>query len=64
MKTKYIGVDWDKTLAVHTTGEGLNPADILNQPLIQPMVNRVKKWLALGREVRIVSARRQASSHS
>lgn len=42
----WIGVDFDGTLAVHDTGEPI-PA----------MVERVKRWVAEGQEVRIVTAR-------
>lgn len=47
----WYGVDLDGTLAYHdehTNGIG--------RPIV-PMVERVKRWLAKGREVRIVTAR-------
>ncbi len=49
----YIGVDFDGTLATHAPGSGLTP---LGEP-IPRMVERVKAWLAEGREVRIITAR-------
>ena len=52
MKQGWIGVDLDGTLAKHTdTFDG----DI-GHP-IDPMVSRVKAWLAQGREVRVLTAR-------
>jgi len=49
----WIGVDLDGTLAVYT--EWGSPTDI-GEP-IWPMVNRVKDWLAEGKDVRIFTAR-------
>lgn len=49
----WIGVDLDGTLAVYTKWEG--PTKI-GAP-IPPMVDRVKRWLAEGRDVRIFTAR-------
>jgi hypothetical protein len=46
MTNGWIGVDFDGTLA---TDEGSNP--------IPAMVERIKRWLSLGIEVRIVTAR-------
>lgn len=47
----WIGVDFDRTLAVHTSGQrGLGGP-------IAPMVKRVRGWLNAGQEVRIVTAR-------
>ena len=48
----WIGVDLDATLAHY---EGWNDG-VIGAP-IPAMVNRVKKWLAEGREVRILTAR-------
>lgn len=47
----WIGVDLDKTLAKHQTG-----ADEIGPP-IPRMVNRVRRWLDEGEDVRIVTAR-------
>lgn len=49
----WIGVDFDGTLAVYHKWEG---ATATGEP-IAPMVERVRKWLAEGRNVRIVTAR-------
>lgn len=49
----WIGVDLDGTLAVYEGFQGLNH---IGAP-IPDMVERVKKWLAQGREVRIMTAR-------
>jgi hypothetical protein len=49
----WIGVDFDGTLA--TYGRWAGPTQ-LGDP-IAPMVDRVKRWLAEGREVRIFTAR-------
>jgi hypothetical protein len=49
----WIGVDFDGTLATYGTWAG---ADHVGEP-IAPMVERVKRWLAEGREVRIFTAR-------
>lgn len=49
----WIGVDFDGTLAKYGTWLG---ADHCGEP-IMPMVERVRKWLALGHEVRIFTAR-------
>jgi len=49
----WIGVDFDGTLAQYGTWVG---ADHCGEP-IAPMVERVRKWLALGHEVRIFTAR-------
>lgn len=54
----WIGVDLDKTLAHYDTWRG---ADHVGAP-IAPMVERVKRWLAEGREVYILTAR-VASTH-
>lgn len=56
MKNEYkpwIGVDFDGTLAVY---DGWKGPDLLGSP-IPLMVDRVKKWLAEGADVRIVTAR-------
>lgn len=47
------GVDLDCTLAYYDRWRGI---DHIGEP-IQPMVERVKRWLAWGREVKIVTAR-------
>lgn len=49
----WIGVDLDGTLAHY--GDWKGPGHI-GEP-IAPMVDRVKRWLAAGREVRIFTAR-------
>lgn len=48
----WIGVDFDGTLATYEWGQ----FPVLGEP-IPRMVNRVKKWLAEGLDVRIVTAR-------
>lgn len=53
----WIGVDFDGTLASY--GTWLGP-DHMGEP-IAPMVDRVKRWLAMGHEVRIFTARVGAS---
>ena len=49
----YIGVDLDGTLAFY---EKWHADGGIGEP-IEPMVNRVKDWLAQGLEVKIISAR-------
>lgn len=49
----WIGVDLDGTLAHYTKWESF---EHVGEP-IKPMVERVKKWLSSGREVRIFTAR-------
>lgn len=49
----WIGVDLDGTLATYTGWQG---ASHIGDP-IKPMVERVKTWLAEGKEVRIMTAR-------
>jgi len=49
----WIGVDLDGTLAVYDGWKGPN---FIGAP-IAPMVNRVKEWLAQGRQVKIMTAR-------
>ena len=49
----WIGVDFDGTLATYGHWAG---ATHVGEP-IRPMVERVKKWLADGQEVRIFTAR-------
>ena len=49
----WIGVDLDGTLAEDNGYDG--PTDI--GPPVPGMVERVKEWLAKGREVRVVTAR-------
>lgn len=50
---EWIGVDFDGTLAFYDHWRG---CDHCGDP-IAPMVERVKQWLAEGRNVRIVTAR-------
>ena len=52
----WIGVDLDGTLAHYETWMG---CDQIGEP-IEPMVNRVKQWLAEGKNVRILTARAYA----
>ncbi|QWY82984.1 hypothetical protein [Rhizobium phage RHph_X66] len=49
----WYGVDFDGTLATYDTWKGI---DHVGEP-IWPMINRVKTWLAAGKEVRIFTAR-------
>ena len=49
----WIGVDLDGTLAEYHEWHGIEHVG----PPIAPMVARVKRWLAEGREVRIFTAR-------
>lgn len=49
----WIGVDFDGTLATYGHWAG---ATHVGEP-VKPMVERVKKWLADGQEVRIFTAR-------
>ena len=49
----WIGVDLDGTLAVYTEWKG--PAEI-GEP-VPAMLERVQRWLAEGRDVRIMTAR-------
>jgi hypothetical protein len=49
----WIGVDLDGTLAQYDTWRG---ADHVGAPVL-PMLDRVKAWLAAGRDVRIFTAR-------
>lgn len=49
----WIGVDFDGTLAVYGTWAG---AAHVGEP-VAAMVERVKRWIAEGREVRIFTAR-------
>lgn len=53
----WIGVDLDGTLAVY---EGWKGEQTIGEP-VPAMVNRVRRWLADGIEVRIVTARAAAS---
>lgn len=50
----WIGVDLDHTLATYE--EGMATKHLIGSP-IMPMVRRVRRWLAEGREVRIMTAR-------
>lgn len=54
----YIGVDLDGTLATYPKGRGV---DTIGPP-VPLMLARVKRWLAEGREVRIITARVAKSS--
>lgn len=49
----YIGVDFDGTLATYEKYEG---PTVLGEP-IEKMVNRVKRWLSDGKNVKIFTAR-------
>jgi hypothetical protein len=51
--TEWIGVDFDGTLAEYTDWSGWN---VFGKP-IPLMVERIKRWIAEGKEVRIVTAR-------
>ncbi len=53
MSVGWIGVDLDGTLAEYEPGWGIKTIG----PPIPAMVERIKGWLAEGREVRIVTAR-------
>jgi DNA mismatch repair protein MutH len=55
----YIAVDFDRTLATYDHYEGPNK---FGKP-IPKMVERVKKWLAKGIEVRIMTARVSNANH-
>lgn len=54
MSNGWVGVDFDGTLAFYEKGD--YKKDCLGHP-IPTMQRRVKRWLAEGREVRIVTAR-------
>jgi hypothetical protein len=60
MSKKWIGVDFDATLAEYHQDTGLPPP---GKP-IPKMVNRVKKWLADGKDVRIMTARMNPINHA
>ena len=49
----WIGVDLDGTLAYYDEWKG---PDYIGRPII-PMVQRVKKWLTEGKQVKIMTAR-------
>jgi len=49
----WIGVDFDGTIAEH---HGYKGHDHVGEP-ITPMINRIKKWLSEGKDVRIFTAR-------
>lgn len=55
----WIGVDLDGTLAHYDTWSGI---EHIGEP-VPAMVERVKKWLAEGREVRIFTARVSSLSY-
>ncbi|CAK8738294.1 hypothetical protein SODG_001993 [Sodalis praecaptivus] len=48
----WIGVDLDGTLAESRTGQGTR----IGKPVV-PMMQRIRRWLSEGREVRIFTAR-------
>lgn len=50
---RWIGVDFDGTLALYDTNQ---PLTVLGSP-IQSMIDRVRGWLNQGLEVRVVTAR-------
>lgn len=52
-ESAWIGVDLDGTLAFY---DGWSSVDSIGAPL-QPMVDRVKGWLAAGKTVKIFTAR-------
>lgn len=52
-KSGWIGVDLDGTIAHY---DGWKGSAHIGEP-VAPMVNRVKRWLEQGREVRIFTAR-------
>lgn len=54
----WIGVDFDGTLATHEPGQFPE----VGEPLM-PMVERVRAWLAEGRDVRIMTARADYEQH-
>ncbi len=49
----WIAVDLDGTLAVYESGHGIDSVG----PPVPEMVERVKRWLDVGQEVRIFTAR-------
>lgn len=51
--SKWIGVDFDGTLAIQT--DDTHPENC-GAPIL-PMINKVKSWLAEGKDVRIFTAR-------
>lgn len=53
MSTGWIAVDLDRTLAEYHTFNGM---DHIGAP-IMPMIERVRRWLAKGYDVRIFTAR-------
>lgn len=55
--SEWIGVDLDGTLAVYNRGDLFHNGNTYIGPPVEPMLNRVKKWLADGIEVRIFTAR-------
>ena len=52
----WIGVDLDGTLAEYHPGQQMVLKAQIGPP-IMPMVNRIKRWIAEGQEVRILTAR-------
>jgi hypothetical protein len=53
----WIGVDLDKTLAQYNGGDYTKFGHLYIGAPIAPMVERVKQWLAEGKDVRILTAR-------
>lgn len=57
MSSGWIGVDLDGTLAEYTSGDFANKGpNFIGKP-IQKMLDRVKQWLAEGKDVQIFTAR-------
>lgn len=54
---EWIGVDLDGTLAVYNRGDLFRNGTTYIGPPIELMLNRVKKWLEDGIEVRVFTAR-------
>lgn len=55
LKLASIAVDLDGTLAVHDSGQKFDPEHI--GPPVPRMLERVKRWIAEGKEVKIFTAR-------
>jgi hypothetical protein len=53
MSDHWVGVDLDGTLAEYHDWQG---PDHIGKPIV-PMVNRIKRWLDEGRDIRIFTAR-------
>lgn len=56
-KNGYIAVDLDRTLAYYKSGYYLAYGSLYIGEPIEPMVSRVKEWLAQGKTVKILTAR-------